>query len=216
MVMKKIIALLMCLALVFSLAACSDNNGGANVTPDADVVDGAKALSRGSIEGDVYTNDFIGITFTKGADWTYLSDAEMAQTLNAGQEIMDINTLEKVLSETATVYDMSVSNTDGTNNVMVLYENTMLTAFKEVTADEYAGYLEASLKKVEGQTYTRVSKENVKLGDTDFTKLLYSVAVDGVEISQAYYIKTIGKYAVAVLVTGLTADDITAMEAMFS
>ena len=222
--MKKILALLMCFALVFSLAACSNDNGGdadANVTPDADVVDTEnnstiKALSRGSVEGEVYTNDFIDVTFTKPADWTYLSDAEIAATLNNGQEIMDLNTLEKVLAETATVYDMSASNADGTNNIMVLYENTMLTAFRELTADEYAGYLEDALKKVEGQTYTRVSKENVKLGNADFTKLLYSVTVEGVEICQAYYIKTIGKYAVAVLVTGITADDITAMEAMFN
>ncbi len=224
--MKKIIAIIMCLALVISLAACSNNNGGdvdATVTPDAEVVDStnetkdepvAKTLSRGSIDGDVYTNDFIDITFTKPADWTYLSDAEMAETLNAGQKIMDISALEMALSKTATIYDMSASNADG-NSIMVCYENTMLTALREVTAEEYAGYLEDGLKKVEGYTYERVSSEQISLGNAEFTKLLYSVTVDGVEITQAYYIKTVGKYAISVIATS-TNIDIPTMEAMFS
>ena len=212
--MKKIIALLMCLALVFSLAACSDNNGGANVTPDADGAS-SKVISRGTINGDVYTNDFIGITFTKPADWNYLSDAEIADVLNAGQKEMDLTSTEKALNKIALIYDAAAKSADGTS-VYIMYENPLLTFSREVTADEYAEQINQGFIETERPTYTNISKENVTLGNADFIKLLYEVSLDGVQFTQAYYVTVIDKYVVSVILSGLTAEDITAMEAMFS
>ncbi len=224
--MKKILALLMCFALVFSLAACSNDNGGnadANETPDASVVDStndakdepvAKTPSRGTVEGDVYTNDFIGITFTKGADWTFLTDEEIAERTNTSLDVFDYNSVQEALAKTATMHDMFVVDQNG-NNVNIIFENTMLTAMKKLTIDEYVTALQAQFDNLEGYEYEILSREEVTLGDASFTKLTSILTIGEQAVNQACYIKIADQYVTTITVTP-TTETIDSIEAMFS
>lgn len=225
--MKKIIAILMCAALLFSLAACSGGNGSedietvpdVNIEADADTTEATTeepevSISRGKIDGDVYDNDFAGFTFTKPAEWRFLSDKEISETINVGQDILDLNALEKTLSEKASVYDMSAQDENG-NSVMLCYENTMMTALREITLDEYEQIMKSNLDLVEEINYEFQSSEDVKLGETSYRKLLFTAEVDGYEMYQAYYSRIIGKYVITVILTS-TTEEIATMEKMFS
>ncbi len=223
--MKKLIAVLMCAVLLFSLAACSGGNGADDIETTVSTTEAgttkaettekpAASISRGTIDGDVYTNDFAGFTFTKPAEWRFLTDKEISETINIGQDILDLNALEKTLSEKATVYDMASQDENG-NSVMLCYENTMLTALREVSLDEFEQSMKKNLASIEEINYDFQSSENIKLGDTSFRKLLYTADFDGYEMYQAYYIRIIGKYVITIILTSST-EEIATMETMFS
>lgn len=241
--MKKLLAILMCVALLFSLAACGGgNDGDDSKKPDNVVEDNANVddkaedddkkdeatepedtteakpsktkVSRGEINGDVYSNAFAGFTFTKPADWAYLTDDEIAQTVNLGQNVLDLNSIEEALSKAASIYDMSANDESG-NSVMVCYENTMLTAFREITVEEYESIMKTNLAGVEGITYEYKSSEDVELGNATYRKILFSAEAQGVSMSQAYYARVVGKYVITVIITSST-EDIETMEAMFT
>lgn len=219
--MKKVISIFICAVLVFSLAACT---GGKTDTDKATDTSSTNApvqtteapkskveISRGTIEGDVYTNEFAEFRFTKPAEWKFLSDEEIASTINIGQDALDLNFLEKALAEKSTIYDMASQDEYG-NSVMVCYENTMISALREISVDEYTQIMKTQLAAVEEIEYEFQSSEDIKIGETDFRKLVFSATTQGYTITQAYYVKAIGKYVVTVIVTAV--EDVSAIEAM--
>ena len=228
--MKKLLAVLLALTMLFAFAACgggedknqNDNDTGINTNngsdldaaPDNSEDETAKPL-RGSVSGDVYTNEFAGITFTKPAEWKYLSDKELAETVNIGQDALDLSDLEVALAETATVYDMAAMDEAYGNSVMVLYENTLLSGGRKVTAEEYVSLLKTSLGEQTALSYTFESESKALLGDTEFIRGVFSAETNGVTLKQAFYVRVVDKYAIAVAVT-LTNTEITEAEAMFS
>ena len=219
--MKKLIALLSVAAIMLSFTACFGNKNETN-TPDpsspsaqATNEDSNKKVARGTISGDVYTNEFAGITFTKTADWNFLSDDEIASTINAGQADLDLNVIEEALAKKASIYDMAAMSTMG-QSVMTVYENTMLTAFKKLTADEYIDALKTQLSNVSGISYTIGDVTDATLGSTQFKKLTVKAVTNDVELIQVYYTRAVGAYIVGVVVTAFSDSEITEIEAMFS
>lgn len=236
--MKKLMALLMSAALMLSLAACagdnetdtdadttaavvneetdaSENNSDTEAETEEKEDNSSKKITRGTIDGDVYTNDFMNFTFTKPADWRYLSDEEIAQTINAGSEVLDLNSLEEALSSTASIYDMCAVNATGTENVMLCYENTMLTAFRQLTADEYIDAVRQQLDALTEIDYTLSETEDATLSNIDFRRFDATANVNGVELSQSYYVRAEGKYIASVIVTTVETP-IETIEAMFN
>lgn len=238
--MKKLMALLMGAALMLSLAACAGDNEtdtdadttAAVVNEETDASEGSsdteaeaeteekednssKKMTHGTIDGDVYTNDFMNFTFTKPADWRYLSDEEIAQTINAGQDTLDLNAIEEILTNNASVYDMCVQSATGGESVFVCYENTMLTAFRQLTADEYIDAVRQQLDALTEIDYTLSETEDATLSNIDFRRFNATANVNGVELSQSYYVRAEGKYIASVIVTTVETP-IETIEAMFN
>ena len=73
--MKKFISLFLAIVMLAMLVGCNNvpSGGGDNKgdTPKAE-------LSRGTIDGDVYTNEYLGFKFTKPESWVYSTDEEIA------------------------------------------------------------------------------------------------------------------------------------------
>lgn len=201
MCMKKIISVLMCALIMFSLVSCGGTGGSVEI-------------SRGSIIGNIYTNDFADFTFTKPSGWDYLTDEEISETINLGQDAMDLNAIEEALAEKASIYDMTASDPVYGNSVMVCYENTKLTTGFGLSEDEYVEQLKTQIQKAGVYDYEFISSEDATLSDTAFKKVVFKAYPEGVEINQAYYIKAIDIYIVAIIVTA-TTESIDSIEAMF-
>ncbi len=215
--MKKLLAVLLAAAMLFSFAAC----GGSKEELDNDVEKTTEApveavkLSRGAITGDAYSNEFLGVTFTKPADWVYLSDKEIAETINIGQDALDFTDFELALAEQSTIYDMVAKDELYGNNIMVCFENTEISGGREITAEEYGSILKSNLEGQTALNYTFENEGKACLGDTEFIRTVFTAESNGTTLKQAYYIRCVGKYAMTVIVT-LTNIDITDAEAMFS
>ena len=62
--MKKFFALTLAFLMLVMLCSC--------MTPSI-------TITRGTVNGDVYTNDVLGFEFTKPSSWTYSTDEEIAE-----------------------------------------------------------------------------------------------------------------------------------------
>ena len=86
----------------------------------------AKKIERGTISGDTYTNDSIGITFEKPSDWTYASDDQLAEMMGEGFDANDLDDTEKALVEAACVFDMVASNDSTGESVQIYFMNILI------------------------------------------------------------------------------------------
>ena len=70
--MKKWLAMLLAMMMVFALAACGNTNNKGN---------DAKEFARGSWAENVYTNDSLGLTVTVPENWEIADDEELAELM---------------------------------------------------------------------------------------------------------------------------------------
>ncbi len=171
-------------------------------------------ITRGTINGNVYQSDFTGITFTKPDHWRYFTDEEIAEAVNIGKEVLDVNAFENTVLEYSSVYDMVVINEKTGQNLIVGYENLSLTVGKSISEGEYYEYLKESLI---GSGFKSTNEmEYVLLSGEDYLKVIFLGASNGVEIENTYYLRLIGDIMTFITVTtpvGLIDRNI---EGMFS
>ena len=84
--------------------------------------DTANKISRGTVNGNVYTNDSIGISFEKPADWKFATDDELGALVGGVMDEIDREDVEKALIEASMVYDMMTSSEAG-DSVQVYFIN---------------------------------------------------------------------------------------------
>lgn len=169
---------LLAVVMMLGLAAC----GG----------DSAK-VSRGTWEGSTYKNESIKLTFNMPADWTALTDAQIAQNMQAGSEIM-VEQGAEIDPDTLTVTtlnDMMVmapQTASGSSNVQILIENLAmyqggtslsLDNYLDLMTEQLETYLAAygletgdrGTKTISGETYTSA---NFKITATGTDQYLYA------------------------------------------
>ena len=138
--MKRVTFPAMLLVLALLLTACAA---------------GQKSFQRGSVEGQTYTSDFLGLTCTAPETYSYLSDeeiaalndialdsmtdealvAEMRQRLEAGSQVQDMYlisiTVDKV-TDGKTAIDMDAFLSEGIAQATAAYES--IDGMEDVTS----------------------------------------------------------------------------------
>lgn len=204
--MKKRLALILAIVMVLMLGGCQLNlNNKGKVKP-----------SRGSIEGDVYTNEYLGFQFTKPGSWVYSTDEEIAAAMKLGAETILGDNFKDTLESNPSVYDMMVVDMYTRTNINVGYENLSKTFSTNITIEQYVEALKKQLAGVSGMTVTFPETfDTVKLGETEFTRVICSTAVQGVSMTQVYYLKKVNGYMSLVIVTIPSEYTVNQIEAMF-
>ena len=204
--MKKFLVLALAIVMALSFVACDSAQSG-NQTAN---------VSRGSVNGDVYTSEYLGLSFTKPSSWVYSTDEEIAAAMNLGAEKLLGENFKDALENNPSVYDMMVADTVTRTNINVGFENLTKTFSSNITVDQYIQALEAQLANVSGMTVTFPSSvETVKLGKTEFTKVVCSVNAMGVSMKQVYYLNKEDKFMRFVIVTIPSGYTVEQIEAMF-
>ncbi len=171
---------------------------------ETNVVETAKPeFSMGKWNGNAYTNDFLGLKFNLPQGWTALSDAEIAQMMNVGAELL--NDDQKALAQMAeltAVYYMVAKNPNTGNNVTIYSEKQ----FTEVSAESYIEALKTQLSAVQSINYevTESSKENVS--GIECNTLTLNANMSGVKMIQKYYIYKIDKYIIGIIATSTNGE----------
>ncbi len=216
--MKKIIALIIASVMVLSFAACGAKDvvdGVVNDVVDNIVEEANKEITRGVINGNSYTSEYSGISFTKPDAWTYSSDEELAALISVSADQLNTTNFAKSVAEMGTVYDMMATDPATGSNVMVLYENLKITnAGNALSAKEYLDVLKTQLPTQSGMDYNFMAEETVTLNGNEYVKGTFTLTVDTSIISQVYYMRAIGDVMSVVIVTpvnGVTAEDVEAM-----
>jgi hypothetical protein len=173
-------------------------------------------MTRGTIEGNVYTNESAGLTFTAPEKWTYYTDQEIAKILGTGADIIGESRAE-LSNETfkkINIYDMmAVEHATGTS-VAIMYQSLAAADdgiyLYEVT---YFDLLKAKINQVtlncEFSNYT-----DIKIGSNTFLAMTIIYTDSGA--TQYYYIRRTGNYMICIVVTIPQGVDIDSVMENFS
>lgn len=212
--MKKFLALTLAVLMTLLFVSCAsvpsnkDEHDDSQKTPE---------LSRGIIEGDVYTSEYLGITFTKPESWVYSTDEEIAAAMNLGADMFLGENFKNALENNPSIYDMMVVDIITRSNINVGFENLSKTFATNITVEQYVQALKTQLANVTGVTVAfPESLETVKLGKTEFTKVDCTISVQGTSMKQVYYLKKADKFMCFIIVTVPSGYTVEQIEAMFS
>ena len=117
--MKKWLALLLAMMMVFALAACGNTDNKGN---------DAKEFARGSWAENVYTNDSLGLTVTVPENWEIADDEELAKLMGLTVENLSGEGISEEFLKAQNTYDMKAQDSELGSNVIVMAENLAVSA----------------------------------------------------------------------------------------
>jgi hypothetical protein len=177
---------------------------------------GSAKLTRGTIEGNTYTNEFGGLTFEKPESWVYATDEEIAEIMGIGADLIsDPGTdFEKAMLEKQSIYDMMAQDNATGSNVIVYYENlALVVGGTKTTEDEYIELLKKGLADaaIFQYEFSDVS-EQVLCGETYHVLTAKLTDIGG---TQTYYVRRVGKYIQGAIVSAFGEDNVAKITGYF-
>ena len=205
--MKRVSYLALALALVLSLTACSF---------------GSKKFERGVVEGQTYTSQFLGLTCTAPAEYTYLNDQEIAQLNDLAAEAVDSEELVKQMRESLEngnqVQDMYLMTADGlqTVNVMLVKVSAKgaavdMAAFADMGKDQVVSAYQSM-----GMTDVEASRETVTFMGQQYEGICTSATYTDVPVTTVQVCMQVGDYVCVITFTSYVEDHTPEMMDFFS
>lgn len=184
--MKKISVVALVLALAL-LVGC----GGASGT-----------YEPGTLEGDTYTNEYLGYSFTLPDGWTFATKEELNSYMDAGSEFL--NDDQKAAAEyakLATIYDMMATSDMG-ENITVMLDNLKLYVGGTATKPEaYVNNLKEQLAVVEADGLSYEVSDSYTVNALGKDWIVLSAEIVGRGAYQTYSVCRVDNYMVGVIIT---------------
>ncbi len=205
--MKRVSYLTLALALVLSLTACSI---------------GSKKFERGVVESQTYTSQFLGLTCTAPAEYTYLNDQEIAQLNDLTADVVDSEELVKQMRESLEngnqVQDMYLMTADGlqTVNVMLVKVSAKgaavdMAAFADMGKDQVVSAYQSM-----GMTDVEASRETVTFMGQQYEGICTSATYTDVPVTTVQVCMQVGDYVCVITFTSYVEDHTPEMMDFFS
>ncbi len=213
--MKKIVVLLLSALVLFSFTSCNLVESVERAVVDV-VKENGTEITRGTVEGNVYTSQFSGITVTAPENWEYMSEDELTALTNESVDAVDASSIVKSLAELAIGFDMVVQDPEYGTNIMIMYENYSVIG-ETSSVEERVGDIKDEISEESGGNYEMLTDETVTLGGESYRKLEFRYESEGIALGQAYYVRMIEDVVLSVVAT--YADGFATsseIEAMFS
>ena len=194
--MKRWLALLLAAMMAFALVACGDTpaNNGDNKKDDTKT----EEFARGSWEGNVYTNDSLGLTITVPENWTVASDEELAEITGVVIENTANEDLSAEFLKAQNMYEMMAQDNEAGTNIIVMAEN-LAVSVGGTSYDEKA-YSDVVINNLpEENGYTFAEGETLTIGGRDYYHVQAS-AYNGA-LGQDYLFTRVGKYMVCIIMS---------------
>lgn len=156
---------------------------------------GAKVSMNGTINGNVYTNEYFDVTFTKPSGWEYYTK----------EELQDIGYDETV--------DMMVISADEMSNVGICITDLTETGEEGLTAEEGIEQFVEFYTEF-GFEVSKVT--SVKLGDVEYKSVTASLTVEDITVNQYIYLNVVGDGLIIIYATDVADNPNSFYEAMLS
>ncbi len=181
---------------------------------DIEVDSEAVTAERGTFDGNVYTNESMGVQATIPEGFVLYTEEQIQQALGAGAEMMenaeyDSDSIQESLA--GTIYDVIAATEDNSANIQIVIEETKRSIGMELDADSYAKLMESNLKTTyqsAGYTIEETDITEESLGGMDFTVVFVNVA----GMMQKAYIRQVGNYVMTFTVTYTDASESAVQE----
>ncbi len=208
--MKKLFAIM--LALILLLTACGSPAPVEQEDPistpeivDPIVPEEPAKLTRGTWDGNVFTNDSISLKITFPSWWTHASDEELAATLGNTKEYMAEDLFDAAME--TTLYDLQAIDPLTGDNIVLSYENLSQSTGYTDNLDEET-YLELLKQQADSGLSMELAFADtffpVELNGLRFMGLESSVTFDGIDMTQYYFVRKHGEHMICVICTALT------------
>lgn len=199
--MKKcsVISLVLVLAL---LAGCGGGGGSSS-----------GKYVPGTLDGDTYTNEYIGYSYTLPEGWSFASQEDLDEMMDAGGELL--NEGQKAGAEyakIATIYDMMAQSPEGCNIIVMLDNLKLYVGGTGTSVEDYIDNLVTQLEAVSSMSYTYGEVSQVNVFGHDWSVL--PTELTGTGIVQTYNICRIDDYIAAMIVTSDKAEPINEIAGM--
>lgn len=203
--MKKLIALLLALVMVLSLAACgndkeSKDDGKLNGNPSAPV--------EGTLSGRSYVNEYFGFRVDLDSDWSVYDAETTAQIMGTALENLDLGiTLER----TGMITPFYASYSDSTTTINLAIEDTTITAGGVLSESAYAKAGAAQLKlglESMGCTDVTTKIETIDFAGSDHTCIKTQATIYGMTMYETQVLLSKGNY-MGILTTCSYLEDTT-------
>lgn len=188
--MKKLFSLFMIIALSLTLSACSSE-------PKVEEV--YETYVRGEWVDNVYTNDFLGFSFTLPENWVVASDEELYSMIDSStEELMTEDMKEqydKAIENEVAFYDFAVFNvTTGEGIIMSVEDLSKSNLGLLYTEDQYLDGLVKDMESIEEVKFEELERVDGQLSFGKFR--IFTASVQDV-VTQKYYVMKNGKYMIS-------------------
>lgn len=160
-------------------------------TPDDSVIDNSDArgsIQTGDWDGDVFTNEWVNISFNLPEGWTALTSEQLQTQMQAGMGAFEDEGTAAVqeAAMARTVYDFSVMGTLGIPNIIATYENVSFSPLTaNLTANDY--YETAKLQFKGAMGIALGDAEEIEIAGE--TYIMCSADVAAGAMFQSYYFR---------------------------
>ena len=198
--MKKILAIMLALAMLLSFAGCTESGGKS----ETEVITVNPA--RGTVSDGIYKNTAFGVSFEAGENWYFLTDAEIAQAMGVAAEAIYGEDAEIIGDH---IYDLYCVETSTNGTVSINYEN--LGTIGEITDANF--YLETVMTQLlstgtdNGIVDAVIS--NVKIDGAEVPCLSIVLNYAGTEIFQKVIVKQAGTWMSTITMASLSEDELS-------
>ena len=194
--MKKVLAFVLAALMVLSLASCSK-----------------AGFNRGKVDGNVYENESVGITFTAPENWEFMSEEEISVEWNLGNKSFD----EQLKGGEA--FDAVAKCTaPGAGNLAMFKLVDLNVKYGEaLTIEEYVEELRGEFEQKNPKSQVRVSDlESVEFGGEAFTRVVIGTLEDKTSVRYVTFLKELEEEgrlfsATVMLLDETEFDDVEAM-----
>lgn len=179
----------------------SDNT----LTTDPQVVVVSDTLEKGKTDGNIYTSTTLGITFEKPAAWAFAQESDLAYLSGLSTESFDdFAATAQVLPA---VYDMYASHKESGSDVIICYENLLLTSGEKLTASEYAEIIKNAIFDTPDVTITDHGK--ITIGSRTYEKVSIKLPMEDVTLTKTHYLTSVGNHIATIIVSLPENSDIS-------
>lgn len=206
--MKRIKITAMLLALALTLTAC-----GA----------GQKTFQRGSVEGQTYTSEFLGLTCTAPAEFQYMSDQEIVELNNITLDKMSDSTLaeemRQQLENGGQVQDMYLMTEDGRHWVSITVDKVS----DGKTEVDMAAFIDSGIAQamdsysaIEGMTDVSAVSQTTKFLGSEYDSIMTTATYNGFPTQSLQVCIPLEQYICIVTFTSYVEDRTDEMMGFFS
>lgn len=186
--MKKWLALLLAAVMVLALAACGDTPANNDTKTEE--------FARGSWEGNVYTNDSLGLTVTVPEEWNIATDEELAAIMGITIDSLTEQGVSEEFLKVQNTYEMMAQDPAYGTNVIIMAENLAVSVGG--TSYDEAAYSNVVINNLpEEYGYEFAEGETVSVGGRDYYHL-HCTASEG-SLGQDFLFTRIGNHMVSVM-----------------
>ncbi len=206
----RILALILAICACLVLASCAKDSDDESGKTIAEKINEKvpKKFTRGTVKGNVYESEFLGLKFTKPSDWVFYTDDEIAQASGTAKDLLEDPEAFEKASE-GEIMDMFAATADGTTNVTITFDKGSAFTDLNKSVDASVKLLKDAYAQM-GFTAETSAKKEEKLGGSTFTTVEITLDLgNGATMKQYCYFKLQNQYMCSIAFTTTTESKST-------